>query len=126
MVNRPYNSTWSLCFTSPLRYLSEAGSSHPASPSWGESAYGAEQFCSSSSLGGTAAAERLCPAEYTNGHASDVPYVGHWPLIILTYRMATFSHSINKFPLHNKIMKAAGSSFDRLLLRLPCHSSSAG
>lgn len=58
------------------------------------------------------AAERLHPAEYTNGNTSWAPYMGHRPVTILTYRMATFSHSINKFPPHNKTTKAAGSSFD--------------
>lgn len=124
-MNRPCNSTCSLWFNLPLRYLTEAGNSEPVGPSRGEGTYRVEQFCSSPSLAGTAA-ERLRPAEYTNENASHVPYVGHRPLILLTDRMATFSLSINKFPLNNMIMKAAGSSFDWLLLRLPCHSSSAG
>ena len=114
MMNRPYNGTCGLCFNVPLCYLTEAGSSDPPGPSGarrGEGAYKSEQFCSSPSLAGTAA-ERLRPAEYTNGNTSHVPYVGHRPLILLTYRMATFSLSISQFPLNNKIVKAAGSSFD--------------
>lgn len=111
MMNRTYDSTCSLCFNLPLCYLTAASSSDPTGPFQGEGTYGAEQFCSSPSLAGTAA-ERLRPADYTNGSASHVPFLGHRPLILLIYRMATFSLSINKFPLNNKIMKSAGSSFD--------------
>jgi len=53
MMNRPYNSTCSLCFNLPLCHLPEPSSSDPGDPSCGETR-GAEQSCSSPSLEGTA------------------------------------------------------------------------
>lgn len=107
-MGRPCNSTCSLCFNLPLCYLTAAGSSDPAGASRGEGAQGAEQSCSSPGPAGTAA-EKLCPAAYTNGNAAHPPHVGRRPL--LTYRTDTFSLSLNNFPLNNKIMNTAGSSF---------------
>lgn len=40
MMNRPYNSTCSLCFNLPLCYVTEASSSDPAGRSQGETEWG--------------------------------------------------------------------------------------
>lgn len=118
MMNSPNNSTCSLCFISVLSHWGLQLWPYWSLPGW-------EHLWSRTVLQ-LSQPGRDCSREAVPTAYSHVPFLGHRPFILLIYRTATFSLPIIKFLLNNKTVKSTGSSFDWMLLRLPCHSCSAG